>query len=87
MKVAAQADLKSPLGKQDLAVSARAFQVPALVGLPPNVAKNYRILVVDISIGLRLGICWPAIGRSKSACMRQIAKAPRPHIFATYYSL
>lgn len=57
MKVAAQADLKSPLGKQDLAVSARAFQVPALVGLPPNVAKNYRILVVDISIGLRLGIC------------------------------
>lgn len=55
MKVAAQADLKSPLGKQDLAVSARAFQVPALVILPPNVAKNYRILVVDISIGLRLG--------------------------------
>jgi hypothetical protein len=57
MKVDAQTDFNSSLGKQDNAVSARAFQVPALVILPPNVAKNFRILVEDISIGVRLGIC------------------------------
>lgn len=57
MKVGAQADLKSPLGKQENALSGKAFQYPALVILPPNVAESFRILVEDISIGIRLGIC------------------------------